>query len=188
MTNIIYRASSTETPPVTSSVKGAELTMLEFDANMKSISNDIGTRALSGVNADITEMVGLTTPLSIAQGGTESDTVDGSLFNLGVRTGPDGTLAIPSGTTAQRSTAFGIGIRYNTTLTTFEGYTGTLWGEIGGGGATGGGTDQVFVENDQVVTTDYTLSAGKNASSAGPITINTGVTVTIPTGATWVIV
>ena len=57
----------------------------------------------------------------------------------------------------------------------------------GGGGATGGGTDKVFYENDQVVTTDYTLTAGKNASSAGPITINAGVTVTVPSGAAWVI-
>ena len=56
------------------------------------------------------------------------------------------------------------------------------------GGATGGGTDRIFVENDQVVTTDYTLVGTKNASTAGPITINTGVTVTVETGARWVIV
>jgi len=58
----------------------------------------------------------------------------------------------------------------------------------GGVGATGGGTDAVFHENDQAVTTNYTLTAGKNAMSAGIITINTGVTVTVPTGANWVIV
>jgi len=57
-----------------------------------------------------------------------------------------------------------------------------------GGGATGGATDAVFQENDQAITTNYTLTAGKNAMSAGTITINTGVTVTIPTGANWVIV
>ncbi len=57
----------------------------------------------------------------------------------------------------------------------------------GGGGATGGGTDQVFYENDMTVTTDYTLTTNKNAMTAGPITINTGVTVTIPTGAVWTI-
>lgn len=56
------------------------------------------------------------------------------------------------------------------------------------GGATGGGTDRIFVENDQVVTTNYTLVGTKNASTAGPITINTGVTVTVETGARWVIV
>lgn len=60
------------------------------------------------------------------------------------------------------------------------------WGTAGG--ATGGGTDDVFYENAQTVTTSYTLTTNKNAMSAGPITINSGATVTIPSGQTWVIV
>ncbi|AUR96751.1 hypothetical protein NVP1232O_17 [Vibrio phage 1.232.O._10N.261.51.E11] len=63
-----------------------------------------------------------------------------------------------------------------------------VWLPFATGGATGGGRDQVFNENDQNVTTDYTITTGKNASSAGPITINDGVTVTIPDGSTWVVV
>ena len=55
-------------------------------------------------------------------------------------------------------------------------------------GATGGSTDQVFYENDQVVTTNYTISTNRNAMTAGPITVNSGVTVTIPTGSEWSIV
>jgi hypothetical protein len=66
-------------------------------------------------------------------------------------------------------------------------YTTGIWTQIGGG-ATGSGGNQVFVLNDQTVTANYTIPATKNASSAGPITINTGVTVTVSTGATWVIV
>jgi hypothetical protein len=99
-----------------------------------------------------------------------------------------GFLLIPSGTTAQRPVSPAVGeIRYNTTLSQFEGYANSAWGSLGGG-ATGGGSDQVFNLNDQVVTTDYTISSTKNASSAGPITINTGVTVVVSTGSTWVIV
>ena len=60
------------------------------------------------------------------------------------------------------------------------------WGFAGG--AMGGSNDQVFFENDQTVTTDYEISANKNAMSAGPITINSGVVVTVPSGSTWVIV
>lgn len=60
------------------------------------------------------------------------------------------------------------------------------WGTAGG--AAGGGTDDVFYENSQTVTTSYTLTAGKNAMSAGPITINAGATVTIPSGQSWSIV
>jgi len=55
-------------------------------------------------------------------------------------------------------------------------------------GATGGSTDQVFYENDQTVTTNYTISTNKNAMTAGPITVNAGVTVTIPSGSEWSIV
>lgn len=58
----------------------------------------------------------------------------------------------------------------------------------GGGGATGGGADQVFFQNSQTVTTSYTITSGKNAMSAGPITINSGVVVTIPSGSVWTIV
>jgi len=55
-------------------------------------------------------------------------------------------------------------------------------------GATGGGSDEIFYENSQTVTTDYTITSGKNAMSAGPITINNGVSVTVPSGSTYTIV
>jgi len=43
-------------------------------------------------------------------------------------------------------------------------------------------------ENAQTITSNYTMATGKNGMSAGPITIDTGVTVTVPTDSTWVIV
>lgn len=96
---------------------------------------------------------------------------------------------IPTHTTATRDVAPAAGyFGFNTTTGQFEGFNGTEWGGIGGGGATGGTGNPAFYENDQSITADYTLTAGKNAMSAGPITIATGVTVTIPTGATWTIV
>ena len=61
-----------------------------------------------------------------------------------------------------------------------------VWGQIGGG-ATGNGGDQVFVENSQTVTASYEIPAGKNASTVSPITINSGVVVTIPSGSRWVV-
>ncbi len=64
---------------------------------------------------------------------------------------------------------------------------GTLsWGVAGG--ATGGGTNQVFWENDQTITTSYAITNGKNAGSFGPITINSGVVVTVGSGETWSVV
>jgi hypothetical protein len=61
-----------------------------------------------------------------------------------------------------------------------------VWGQIGGG-ATGNGGDQVFVENSQTVTASYEIPVGKNASTVSPITINSGVVVTVPSGSRWVV-
>ena len=54
--------------------------------------------------------------------------------------------------------------------------------------AKGGGLDEVFYENDMVITQDYALRVGKNAMTAGAVSINNGVTVTVPDGANWSIV
>jgi hypothetical protein len=56
------------------------------------------------------------------------------------------------------------------------------------GGATGAGGDDIFWENSQNVTTNYTISTNKNAMSAGPITVNSGVVVTVPSGSAWTVV
>jgi hypothetical protein len=97
-----------------------------------------------------------------------------------------GSIRLPNGTTGERPSPTAGMIRYNTTDGTFEGYASGQWGSIGGG-ATGGGGDQVFYENELTVTTDYTLTTNRNAMSTGPITIDSGVTVTIPTDQRWVI-
>lgn len=53
---------------------------------------------------------------------------------------------------------------------------------------TGGGSDRVFYENDNTVNSSYTIPAGRNAVSAGPVTVQAGVTVTVPVGSSWSIV
>ena len=120
---------------------------------------------------------------------------DGSAWNDAVtdltsvvtKTSTTGSAELPSGTTAQRDGSPSAGyIRFNSDETSFEGYDGSAWGSIGGG-ATGAGGDEVFQENERVVTTNYTLSTGKSAMCVGPLTINTGVTVTIPSGERLVI-
>lgn len=45
----------------------------------------------------------------------------------------------------------------------------------------------LFQENANAITSDYTITTGFNASSVGPITINNGITVTIPLGQAWAI-
>ena len=65
---------------------------------------------------------------------------------------------------------------------------GTLSWAAAGAGAQGGGSDEIFWENDQTVTQNYTISNGHNAGSFGPITIQNGVTVTVGSGETWTVV
>ena len=102
----------------------------------------------------------------------------------------NGFLKIPVGSTAQQPgqanqpPAAAGQFRYNSDLNQFEGYT-SSWGAIGGGGgATGGGTEAIFHENENQMDQDYTIGDGTsniNAGVFGPLTIN--ATLTIPAGS-----
>jgi hypothetical protein len=96
-----------------------------------------------------------------------------------------GATQISIGTTAQRPAAATGKIRFNTSLIKYEGYNGASWTSLGG--ATGAGSDAIFYENGKTVTTSYTITAGNNAMSTGPITVASGQSVTVPTGSRWVI-
>ena len=106
--------------------------------------------------------------------------LSGATFTGDVVLNTTTALRLPVGTTAQRSGSAANGdIRYNSTTSSFEGYAGGAWGSIGGG-ATGGGSDSVFYENSLTVTTSYTITASSGAHAVGPLTINSGATVTVP--------
>jgi len=97
-------------------------------------------------------------------------------------------LKIPVGTTAQRPGSPATGeLRFNSTLGSAEIYNGSAFAAVGGGaGATGAGGDEVFFESDTNVTTSYSITFGKNAHTVSPV-INSGVTVTVPSGSLLVI-
>jgi hypothetical protein len=54
--------------------------------------------------------------------------------------------------------------------------------------ASGGNTDNIFTLNGQTVTANYTIPTSYNAGTFGPVTVNSGVTVTVPSGSTWSII
>ena len=100
------------------------------------------------------------------------------------KTSATGSGALPSGTEAQRDGSPAAGyIRFNSDSGSFEGYDGTSWGSIGGGASAGGS----IYENVDDITANYTITAGSNGMSVGPMTIAAGVTVTVPSGQRWVI-
>lgn len=143
-----------------------------ISSNATSTGTTANTIISRGTNGDFTAGTATLTSFSYSGNPTTTST---------------GAIAIPSGTTGQRPAASTGHIRFNSSLGQFEGYNGSAWGTIGGG-AKGGGSDQIFFENGQTVTTDYTVSATTNAMSAGPIAINSGITVTITSGGNWSIV
>ena len=106
-----------------------------------------------------------------------------------------GFLKIPVGNASQQPGQSGAPaaaagqFRYNSTTQQFEGYT-TSWGAIcGGGGATGGGTEAIFHENENQMDQNYTIGDGTsniNAGVFGPLTIN--AVLTIPAGSVVTIV
>ena len=92
-------------------------------------------------------------------------------------------IKFPAGTTAQRSGSPVDGMmRYNSDLDSFEGYVDGAWGGISGAQAGG-----AIVTNKDTVSVNYTMPSGTNGMSVGPVTIASGVTITITAGQRYVI-
>lgn len=127
---------------------------------------------------------GLYNATPVANGGTGGTTASAGKVGLEVITAATGSEILPVGTTAQRDATPQAGyIRFNSDTGQFEGYNGTIWTAVGGGNSTNTG----LWENSQDITTSYAISSGNNAMSAGPITIDAGVEVTVPTGSRWIV-
>ena len=141
-----------------------------------------------------------------------------------------GAVLISKGTTAERPAGVSGKLRFNTTTSEFEGYTGVAWASVGGSAivndtttatniypllasATSGTASTLntsnakllykpstgefqasalvasngLVVNSATVAVSYSIAAGNNAMSSGPITVNGGITVTVPSGSRWVV-
>jgi len=95
-----------------------------------------------------------------------------------------GSLQVPNGTTAQEPATPAAGmLRFNSDLNSFEGYNGSLWGGIGGAQAGG-----AIVTNNKNASVNYTITTTQNGFSVGPITVASGVTITVSSGSRWVII
>ena len=101
------------------------------------------------------------------------------------KTSNTGSAVLPAGTTAQRDGSPSAGyLRWNSDDTSAEVYDGSAWTAVGGGNT----TDEGLYEMANTISANYTITSGNNAMSAGPITVASGVSVSVPTGSRWVIV
>ena len=154
-------------------VKGSPLTNAEVDNNFAALnaelitaSNDIDT--LESALNDIR---------------TGEVPIDSPTFTGDVSVESTSALLLPSGVSSERpSPSINGQIRYNSELQMFEGYVNGQWSAIGGG------ISGAIIENDHTIYANYTISAGKNGGSFGPITIIDGIDVTVPDGSSWTVV
>jgi hypothetical protein len=94
-----------------------------------------------------------------------------------------GSITLPKGTTGQQPTPTSGMVRFNTSTSKFEGYDGTTWGPLGGGNK----TDTGLWQNVATITENQVIASGYNASSVGPITLAPGITITVPSGSTYIV-
>ena len=146
--------------------------------NLSQLANYVDTAGLLDASAALDNAV------PIANGGTGSVTAENAKIALEVITDATGSSITPVGTTAERDAIPMAGyFRFNSDTNQFEGYDGTIWGQIGGGASANG----AIYENSQSITANYTMTTSYNGESVGPITITSGITVTIPADSRWVV-
>ena len=56
-----------------------------------------------------------------------------------------------------------------------------------GSGLTGGGSEAIFLEGEQSIDTSYAITSGFNAFTTGPVTVASGITVTVTSGCVWTV-
>jgi hypothetical protein len=195
LTRSTFTATAGQT---TFSTSGYTVNFIDVYLNgVKLINNDDFT-ATDGVNVvltsgaalnDVVEVVAYTT-FSIAGGFVPTT---GGTFTGDVAISSTGAFTVPVGTTAQRPTPIKGMFRFNDSDDVFEGYNGTEWGAVGGGGgffrgengAVGDpttGPGDIFRINEQELNTSTTIGATENASCTGPLAIASGVTLTVTSG------
>lgn len=206
-------ANSAVTIGSTSVSLGATATTL---AGLTSVTSLRFSGPLTGAVGDVTPSTGAFTSVTASSDSTFSST---------------GALQISAGTTAQRPTGAVGKIRWNSTLSQYEGYDGANWTLLGGAvisndtatstnlyplfsTTTTGNASTLYTSNAQylfkpstgelsvkaprasngivvnsaTISENYTIAAGDNGMSAGPVAVNSGVTVTVSSGSVWTVV
>jgi len=142
-------------------------------------AGDLATVATSGAYSDL---IGSPSLASVATSGAYSDLTGKPI--VVEKTSNTGSAIVPTGTEAERDGTPVAGyLRFNSEATSFEGYDGSAWGSIGGGA-----TSDAVYENSATILENITIVTGRNGMSTGPISVGAGITVTVESGARYVVI
>jgi hypothetical protein len=128
----------------------------------------------------------------IKENGSGNLRIMGDDIRIQAPTGHDMIDAIAGGTVKLfhnaspklETTSSGVTVTGTATATAFSGDGSALTGLEA---ATGGGTDHAFLETDNTINSNYSISSNRNAMTVGPVTVTSGATITVPSGQRWVI-
>lgn len=156
---------------------------ISFDSNVN-FSNEIESNFIPSANNTYNLGSVSNSWLNIYSSNIISSTVQVTGFT---GTSSDGIIYVPVGNTSQRpSSPTSRGIRYNTDEDTFEGYDGTQWRPLQGGGQftgenglVGDNPGDIFRLMEDQLDTNTTIPVNRNAHTAGPLTIAPGVVITV---------
>jgi len=157
------------------------------DTSRAPLASPTFTGTVGGVSK---AMVGLGNVDNTSDANKPVSTVQQAALDLKVsKTSDTGYALIPAGTAVQGNAGYSVGaIRFNSDANGWEGWNGTNRVSIGGGQMLGQALVKAIFYNSATIAENLTIAAGTNGMSAGPITINDGVSVTIPSGSTWSII
>jgi hypothetical protein len=124
----------------------------------------------------------VTGTVAIANGGT-GQTTQTAAFDALAPTTTKGDLIVDNGTNNVR-----LAVGVDTYVLTADSAVaaGVKWAAFAGGSSNI--TAQGMWENNTTISSNYSITSGNNAMSAGPITVASGVVVTVPSGSRWTVV
>ena len=173
-TGIIVSGISTATNFKTGSSNLHSTGLTVGDSFLHSTGINLGTGVTFSNNGNAT-FSGIITATQFKGDGSQLSGIDASALKFGAAT-------------KVQATNTGAVVTGILTATSFSGDGSSLSNLPAGAPVGGASTNTVFFENDTAVAVNYQITSGKNAMSAGPISINAGIAVTVPSGSSWTIV